>query len=56
MLALDWIAYVIAYTRRAVYVISYKHPCVIDFCMLVMSLFQQHLANFCWFLNSDSET
>ena len=26
------------------------------FCIHFMPLFQQHLANFCWFLNSDSKT
>ena len=38
--AINWIAYVIAYTCRCVaYVIAYSRQRVIDFCMLFMLLF-----------------
>jgi len=51
-----WAAYIITYTHWAMFVITYTHRCVIGFCMLFMSLFQQYLTIFSWFLNSDNKT
>ena len=51
-----WIAHVIAYTCWTAYVIAYTLWCVIGFRMHFMPLFQWYLANFYWFLSSDSKT
>ena len=56
MSAPDWTTYVIAYTRRTTYVIAYTRQCMIGISHAFYVFILWHLANFYWFLDSDSKT